>query len=721
MTKIYKKLKTTIFIVGLMLTAGTAFAQYVSVQSGLASDPTTWGGTVNTDVPPLFGGTGTAANITISDGDTVRYISGFTLGTATSLTVETGGILVIEGDVQTNNNGASININGLMVTIGLHTKKGPVAVNDPGKLIVVGQLDIDANGPLSGDGEVYAVTLANGSQQPAATIQLLLAFKNWTGTTSDAWETATNWSPVGVPLSSERVLIDPLATTMPLLSSTTTIKSMVINSGQSLAIASNGALSVDSFLINEGTITLKSTAANATGNLFVGKSYSGAGIVNVERYLPSTQKWHVTASPVVQDNSQSFVTRNGGSLRNNGTNWAFGKYDTSSDSWSLYTLVPPSEELLAGQGYITSISATGTVDFSGSGINVGDISVPVSSAGFGWNALGNPYTTSILASGVNSFLAVNSASLDAGFEGLYIWDPEVPDYVVIAEGTYTFPAPGGETELTQTEISVGQGFIVKVAADGNLNFNSGMQTVAPATTFKSAQVQAPAMRLSIASGELINRTVIGYKPGMSDGWDKGYDLGKLKGNANIALYSKMVDGSSDLDLTVQSLEDVTFEKQIIPVGLDLGIAAEATFTLETVNFPEEAKVYLEDAELGIRTLLNEEGAEYKVELPALNGSDRFNLVVENFKSGQITTGIEPEVENLINVYSGHGKIIINGPVSREAQFAVYGIDGRMMVKTMAANLNRNEIDTSGFPSGIYLVRIEDTGKLQTKKVIVNNR
>lgn len=708
MGKIYKNLKATVFIVALMLTAGTVFAQYTSTQSGPFNDVNTWGGVI---APPYA----TDANVTISSGDTVTFSADLTISNNFTLTVETGAALIMSGgiydiNVGTNNQALFVG-NGLTVCSNFTlANKADLTLN--GTLIAVGTIsaaNAGGNTVVTGTGTIYALAITATQVTNATTITQTTAVNTWQGTADTDWLNAANWSGGAPSAATDRLYVfnNGAGTFQPIISTTEAMEYLLVDPSATLNISSTGAVTVDSTVVNEGTITLESTAVNSTGNLFVGKNYIGGGTVNVERSIGDAL-WHIVSSPVVEDLS-SFYTNNA-YIRGNTTTFdlALGTYDETNNAWSLFNTVSgplPSGTFEAARAYLISIqNVVDSIVFTGDSIFVGDQSVTLTKNGGGWNGIGNPYTTSL---DIAQFLTDNSGKLDATYTAPYVWDAGTSDYISTSTGN----------------VAVGQGFLVKALAGGEIiNFNSGQQVVNSGVEFKSATVDAPELKLIIATTYYRNQTVIAFEKDGSTGMESGLDLGKLKGNPNIALYSKLVDGSMpDVDFYRQSLRNEEFEIQTIPIGLDLTYASEATFTLETVNFPEDAKVYLEDTELGLRTLLNAEGAEYNIELPSLNGSDRFNLVVENFKSGQITTGIEPDTENLLNVYSGNGKIIINGPVSRDAKFAVYGIDGRMVVKTMAANINRNEIDASGFPNGIYLVRIEDTGKLQTKKVIVNNR
>ncbi|MFV0592299.1 MAG: T9SS type A sorting domain-containing protein [Draconibacterium sp.] len=697
MKSLNKTLKGFSHLFILLVFSGTVLAQTSNgTGGGDATQPSTWSTGI---VPALFGGTGTGA-ATIAAGDVVTYGQALTVGQNQSLTVNAGATFI-----------------GTEIT----ASKGTITLN--GTLIGIGQLKFTGGGSMTGSGTLYVLSTSGSANTIPGSITQYVAFNTWTGANGTTWADNSNWSSGTYPQSTtDRAFIDPSAPLQPVIASNISIEAVIVGDGASLTINPTGSLTTSAGVINRGAVNIQSNTSNS-GNLITAET-TGDGTFNVQRYLPTSGagKWHVISSPV-NESLGNFVNTNS-FLRTNPENsvFALGSYNETNGTWEDYYTPVNTNNFGVAKGYIVGPSSPGAVTFSGSTINTGAITANVDSSLWGWNAIGNPYTSSILASGTGSFLEVNLASLSSGYEAIYMWDAANNEYAVIAQTGYTFGVPGGETSLSQSEIAVGQGFMIKVASGvSSLSFAPTMQTADPAVAFKSGEIPAPALRLSVNAGELSNQTIVGFRPGMSDGWDKGYDLGKLKGNDNIALYTKLVDRSSTIDFAIQSLEDISFDQQRIPVGLDLKTGTEVTFTLKTINFPEEAKVFIVDKELGFKTLISSEETSYKVTLPASSGADRFELSVENFKSAQIPTDIDLTTASKLKIFSGNGKIIIDGTVSSKAQFAVYGMDGKLMTKSMATNSNRNEINVQNCPDGIYIVRIEDAGKLQTNKIIINKQ
>ena len=99
------------------------------------------------------------------------------------------------------------------------------------------------------------------------------AQKTWTGTTSTAWNTATNWSPAGAPVASDNVTIPSAPANQPVLSGTTGVcANLTINTGASLSISAttsnNAQLTTSGSTVISGSLTLGGTITR-TGKLIV--------------------------------------------------------------------------------------------------------------------------------------------------------------------------------------------------------------------------------------------------------------------------------------------------------------------------------------------------------------------------------------------------------------------------------------------------------------------
>ncbi len=95
----------------------------------------------------------------------------------------------------------------------------------------------------------------------------LYAQKTWTGTTSTAWNTSTNWSPAGAPAATDHVTIPSAPSNQPVISGSLTpvCNNLTINTGASLTISST--------ITNQAMLT-------ASGNAIINGSLSLTGVAS---------------------------------------------------------------------------------------------------------------------------------------------------------------------------------------------------------------------------------------------------------------------------------------------------------------------------------------------------------------------------------------------------------------------------------------------------------
>ncbi|MCK9270588.1 MAG: T9SS type A sorting domain-containing protein, partial [Bacteroidales bacterium] len=108
--------------------------------------------------------------------------------------------------------------------------------------------------------------------------------KTWTGASSTAWNTAGNWSPVGVPTAANNVTIPSAPANQPLISGTSTpvCNNLTVNAGATLTIS--GTSSNNAQLSVAGTATFN-------GNLSIGGS-----ILKTGKLIATNIVWNSTAS-----------------------------------------------------------------------------------------------------------------------------------------------------------------------------------------------------------------------------------------------------------------------------------------------------------------------------------------------------------------------------------------------------------------------------------------
>ncbi|MDR6845931.1 hypothetical protein [Flavobacterium granuli] len=375
---------------------------------------------------------------------------------------------------------------------------------------------------------------------------------------------------------------------------------------------------------SQGKVIIQSDATGS-GSLILGPQSSVVS-VEVSAFIPSAN-WHIISPSVSGQQLGTFVTING--IVNNST---FGDYDLSpldetTNKWQPFTQSSNTNPMEVGKGYTIRKTAAGNVSFSGA-INAGTILVPISKNNLAWNAVGNPYTSGIKIKGADGFLTKNQSSMDPSFSGVYIWDHTQGHYVVITQAGYAFPAPGGETELDQDNIAVGQGFVVKALANGTVIFDSLMQEHASVSggiaspTFNSW----PAIRITVTDDKNKSSTVVTFNNEMKKDLDPAFDAGMFKMNEGIDLYTHLLDDNG-VDFAVQCLPLDDYQTFRIPLGLDYPAGGLVQFTAETVDLPEGMEFYIEDKTTGVLSRIDSNKTGYSVTLPSqFKGTGRFYLL-----------------------------------------------------------------------------------------------
>lgn len=513
-----------------------------------------------------------------------------------------------------------------------------------------------------------------------------------------------------------------------------------INNGAYLTIDSGAYLLTDGDIIinNDGKISLRGAAtvsgtltnnAGITG-LVVESDTSGTGSLiensginaTIERFI-NQGRYHYISSPVSEQDI---------SLLQSGT--AHTDYDLFWYDESYKNGIGPAwldassqvGEMEVGLGYTYSYNTSNrTLAFEGT-TNQGFITEPVtytydggistSDWYFGWNLIGNPYPSRL-----NATSFIDDANNAAIYGTIYFWDENAGyssgrnDYGVWNK---TGAISGGGGNTPNGCIDVGQSFFVHYGSgtgqtSGNVAFKNSMRVHDKAVFFKNSENLRIKIGLHNEEGDY-NETLLGFIPGCSEGFDNQYDGFKLKGNAQIALYTNLVDNDG-YDYAIQALPPLNAEGTTVKLGMNA--SQEGFYTLSIVskdNMNDTLSVYLEDTYRKIFTNLQstpeyhfsiEEAGEY---------NDRFNLHFNNYGLGLE----EQDFENGYHVYSYNNHIIIeNNNKENETIAMIYDTGGKLVLSKKLNNWQRTEIKLNA-SRGIYFFRIMGSRQVFTGKIFV---
>ena len=512
---------------------------------------------------------------------------------------------------------------------------------------------------------------------------------------------------------------------------TNTLGTIQILAGRAMVFSDAG-----STLANTGTITISSNSS-AYGAIMLPGTYteSGAGVVNYSRFLAGTATWELIGPMLSGYSIEDFVEDNDDIATGNGSGdgasgeYAVGVYTNTSEAytagntWQNYTTstVAAAGNLEPGKGYqmATDNSSSGggaEINFTGN-IETGNVTESITNNeegssnangadGTKFALLSNPYPSYIT---VASFISGNSAALHDAHEAVYGWDGS--QYDTYNSGT------GGN-------IAPGAGFMVgAVGPDANsstVTFTVSMQVNGGGEDFISGDAMDPDDRaelfIGISQNDISRRTKLFFLDNTTDGLDLAYDAGTLD-IANNMIFSRLVEGDQGVDMSIQSLAYSEMWDKVIPIGINAMAGEEITVSVTHKTTPADLKIYLEDAQEGTFTLINNEDF---VLTPTsdLEGVGRFyiHMTADTLSNEEVNT-------SLLNAYKevDSNYITIEGLAthSTSTEVSLFNILGTKVMDTTLDNTSNTQmISTNGLSTGIYVIKLESGQNQLTKKLII---
>ena len=473
--------------------------------------------------------------------------------------------------------------------------------------------EVDANNTVSAAGSSGTVTstvnsnfnewAGTGNLFTLSTTYVSQNF-TWDGSNSTAWNDAANWNVNLVPTSLDDIIIPDVSGASgndPLISIDAECGAMDLQAGATLTINSGASLTLSGDLVMNGDILLKSDA-NGTGVLIDNGNIGGTGTATVERFL-SAQKYHYISAPLSAIPHTTYYTQLPGEALVN-TNYYWYDETNSNANW-LYGWVAQNGtgNMTVNRGYAYYYTKDYTFVQTGGSFNTGNLSVTVSNSGNGvgsdgWNLIGNPYPSTILA---DEFIYNNNSVIDGT---LYFWDDPgtngsytSSDYATwnLAGAVGTGSGTASNSITPDGYIGVGQSFFVHTDAGGTVNFSNSMRRIGNGQFFKEAAYDGVGrLKLSLSNDatRMYNELLIAFIDGASDDFDNLYDGEKLKGNPDIAFYSKL----KGKDYSIQSFAPLSaYSEKVVNLGFSLNQSDNYTITVQQFeNFDPAVNVYLKD-------------------------------------------------------------------------------------------------------------------------------
>lgn len=332
----------------------------------------------------------------------------------------------------------------------------------------------------------------------------------------------------------------------------------------------------------------------------------------------------------------------------------------------------------------------------------GEVTIPVTKASKGNNAVGNPYASPL------SLDALIAANTSVGVNSVYVWTHSKP----IVNGAYQgsnwaiYNGTGwNDNSVTSQNIDIAQGFIVKVANAGNLVLNNAMRTSANGPVYYKEQKDRYWLSLSNNQGK-INSSLIGYVNGSTNKFDQNFDAQPFDNN-NEGLYSVL---NNDL-FVIQGRGDFNNEDSF---DLTFNVKKAGTYQINLEQFEgvfENQNIYLVDKKLDKAFNLNELKS-YSFDTEAGEINDRFSI---NYQNKTLSTN-DLSKKGLV-VYAQNKQITISSKESIKS-IKLVDISGRQLQNIQNINTKNYVINLNVNPQVVVVVVENTNGTTESRKVIL---
>jgi len=556
----------------------------------------------------------------------------------------------------------------------------------------------------------------------------------WTGTTSTAWGTNTNWYLNMLPGSSSNVVI-PDVTNDPVISSgDVTVVNLVTETGGNLSVGSGRLLSATKLtnagtttlqaggkgtittITNSGTFKLESDASSIAS--LITDNFSGTN-ATTELYLTGgdagdkAYRWHYISSPVTSLSVTTFAP----AYTENVAGWYDNRVSTTlSQGWVAYDGYiystggmggPTFTTLNPGIGYDYFDGADDEYTFSGqfnsSNLNIG-LSRSVDDNLHGFNLLGNPYPC-----GLNWDIITANGSYPSNTSK---WITYTKD-----NAYYTYNNGVGVPSGTDGHIPPMQGFFVRTYSTGNsLPILLSAREHNSTARYKGSSSEISLVRLSVTENGKTDETVVRFDESAKSGIDYDFDAQKMFISETTTQIYTRLDG---INYTINGLPFPESSVEI-PIIVTLPTTGNHTINATQLQYLDEFNVVLKDKTTGFEANLKTNPV---VTFSETSGTyaDRFVLTI----SAILTDIVNPSgTKGFFNIFYGNSFINIQS-LSDEweglaGDIKLYDLAGKTLHQNDNTELWKNSIVQIPAPSshGIYIVEIKSGLKKYVGKVIV---
>lgn len=268
-------------------------------------------------------------------------------------------------------------------------------------------------------------------------------------------------------------------------------------------------------------------------------------------------------------------------------------------------------------------------------------------------------------------------------------------------------------------IKVGQGFIVQVATTpptgttpdvATLKFDNSIRTNDSSGFFYNNNKNENGLnryRLKLTSPyKVVNTILLAHLDKATDAYDADYDA-ELFSIGDDSFYSKL----NAKKLQIQARKNPLMDADVIELGTKYSVSGTYKISLGKTEgaFVSDQKIYLKDKLNNTYTDLTSQDYSFS----ASKGIDesRFEIVYKG--SEVLETGASAKSD--FTVYKdGTDYVVTSSKVLGKVE--IYDGVGRLMHGSKTSNKSIR-IDSSSFINGIYIMKVENSGDIRTKKII----
>jgi M6 family metalloprotease-like protein len=552
-------------------------------------------------------------------------------------------------------------------------------------------------------GTYYYRVRANGTNSATISSNVVTCPIKSSGASGGNWSEASTWSPLGVPVARDNVVV--ASTAVVNINVTNAIcNNLTIENGGVLQINPAKSLTVnDTFTNNAGNngFILQSNATGTATFLDNGTANTAVG-ATVQQYLSSVRNWYMS-SPVTGATAPAGNT--------------YYKYVETANDGATWTPVSSGATFDVMTGYTVKPAAASTFTFSGA-LNTGAQSISsltsTATAKTGYNLVGNPYPSYVnwmSATKTNLSTTIWYRTQNSATTPAYVFD-------TYNETANTGTNNNGVAAVTGM-IPPMQAFWVKVnaGAAGTLAFDNSMRSHQDVST---NQFRAPAanatqqtLRLQVSNGTNIDEAIVLFNANAADGYD-AYDSPKMT-NANASIPEIYTFAGTE-KAVINGLNSIA-TNSLVSLGFSAGAAN--TFSIkatEVTNFDADTRIVLKDKVLNVEQDITN-GTPYNFTSGVTSTDNRFSVV---FKSKSSITGIDNSVEKetiIVSKNANNQIVVTNNANTQTGVVMVSNAIGQRLYS--AAITGVTTVVTKSFSPGVYLVTVNEGEKHVTKKVIIN--